>query len=115
MSLSLYIDHNVPDAVARGLRRRSVDVIVAREDGYDRAPDDQLLQHASDLGRIVFTQDEDFLVIGPQWNAIGRHFAGIVYAHQLAVTIGQIVNDLELLVEAMPADEIRDRVIYLPL
>jgi hypothetical protein len=115
LSLSLYIDHNVPDAVARGLRRRSVDVIVAREDGYDRAPDDQLLQHATNLGRIVFTQDEDFLVLGPQWNAAGRRFAGIVFAHQRAVTIGHIVTDLQLIVEAMPPEEIRDRIVYLPL
>jgi hypothetical protein len=115
VSLSLYIDHHVADAVARGLRRREVDVIVAREDGYDRAPDDLLLQHATELGRIVFTQDEDFLVLGPEWNAAGRQFAGIVFSHQLGVTIGRIVNDLHLIVEAMPAEEIRDRVIYLPL
>lgn len=78
MSLSLYIDQHVKDAVPRGLQRRGVDVLMAREDGYDRAPDDQLLQRATDLDRIVFTQDEDFLALGPQWNAVGRHFAGIV-------------------------------------
>lgn len=115
MSLPLYIDHNVPDAVAAGLRRRSVDVLVAQDDGYDHAPDDQLLQRATDLGRIVFTQDEDFLVLAPRWNAAGRHFAGIVYAHQLRATIGQLVDDLQLIVEVISADEIRDQVIYLPL
>ena len=115
MSLPLYIDHNVPDAVARGLRRRSVDVLVAQDDGYDRAPDEQLLQRATDLGRIVFTQDDDFLALAPRWNAADRHFAGIVYAHQLRATIGQLVDDLQLIVEVMSEDEIRDRVIYLPL
>ena len=55
----------------------------------------------TELGRVVFTQDDDFLVLADQWNSKGRHFAGIVYAHQLRVTVGQIIAELQLIVEAV--------------
>ena len=45
----------------------------------------------------------------------GEHFAGIVYAHQLRVTIGQCVNDLELLAGVCDPQELADRVHFLPL
>ena len=40
--------------------------------------------------------------------ADGRRFAGIVYAHQLGATVGQIVAELQLILEASSADELRD-------
>ena len=33
MSLALYMDVHVPAAITRGLRRRSVEVLTAQEDG----------------------------------------------------------------------------------
>jgi len=115
VSLLLYMDHHVPGPVTHGLRKRGVQVLTAFEDGRANAPDNELLARAMELGRIVFTQDDDFLVLADQWNKEGRHFAGIVYAHQLRVTIGQIIADLRLIVEAVTADEIRDIVLFLPI
>lgn len=45
----------------------------------------------------------------------GRHFAGVIYAHQLAITIGRAVNDLEVLAQAGTPEESSNRVEYLPL
>jgi hypothetical protein len=42
-------------------------------------------------------------------------FSGIVYAHQLRVTIGQMVEDLELITKAASRDEWRGRIEYLPI
>ena len=61
MSVSLYFDHNLPDALATALRERGVDVLTAREDGFDRQSDERLLERALDLQRVIVTQDSDFV------------------------------------------------------
>jgi hypothetical protein len=45
----------------------------------------------------------------------GEIFAGVNYAHQLDVSIGQCVMDLELAVKVSDSDEWINRVEYLPL
>ena len=44
----------------------------------------------------------------------GADFAGLVYAHQLAISIGQAVRDLELVAKVLEPDDMRNRVEYLP-
>jgi predicted nuclease of predicted toxin-antitoxin system len=58
------MDHHVRSVVTLGLRRRGVDVLTAEEDGASRLSDTELLTRASTLGRVLFTQDEDFLTEG---------------------------------------------------
>ena len=115
MSLPLFMDHHVHSGITKGLRRRGIDVLTADEDGRASAPDDQLLERSTELGRPIFTQDDDFLEIADRWQQAGRHFAGVIYAHQLRVTVGQIVADLQLICEASAAHELYDTVIFLPL
>jgi predicted nuclease of predicted toxin-antitoxin system len=115
VSLPLYLDHHVRVAVAKGLRRRGFDILTALEDGHAEASDAEMLARATDLGRIVFTQDDDFLSIADNWQRAGRHFAGVIYAHQLRATVGQIVADLQLILEAATPDEMRNSVLFLPL
>jgi hypothetical protein len=45
----------------------------------------------------------------------GGTFSGIVYAHQLRVTIGQIVEDLSLIAMATALEEWRGKIVYLPI
>ena len=87
------------------MRRRGIDVLTAFEDGRAEASDEELLARATEVGRIVFTQDDDFLAIADDWQRNGRDFAGLVYAHQLQVTVGQIVTDLQLILEVATLDE----------
>jgi hypothetical protein len=115
VSLPLYMDHHVRGAATKGLRRRGIDVLTAFEDGRAAAPDEQLLARATELGRVMFTQDDDFLAVADNWQRTSRHFAGLVYAHQLQATVGQIVADLQLILEATTLDEMRDAVLFLPL
>jgi len=68
VSLSFYLDHHVPVAIAVGLRQR---------------------QH--------------------------RDFAGMVYGHQLRVTIGGAVHDLALIATLISLVDMRNRVEFLPL
>ncbi|MGO8747108.1 MAG: DUF5615 family PIN-like protein [Thermoguttaceae bacterium] len=81
------MDHHVRAAVTNGLRRRGIDVRTAFEDGRADASDEELLTRAMELGRIVFTQDDDFLAIADDWQRVGRHFAGVIYRGNSGDTI----------------------------
>jgi hypothetical protein len=115
VSLSLYLDHHVHTAIRERLRARGIDVLTTTDDGRELWEDEQILERATDLGRIVFTQDTDFLRIANDWAKASREFAGVVYGHQLQITIGQAIYDLELIAAIMSPEEMRNRVEYLPL
>jgi predicted nuclease of predicted toxin-antitoxin system len=109
------MDVHVQLPITTGLRSRGVDVLTAQEDGTDQVSDPDLLDRATALGRVVFTRDEDFLREGARRQQSGESFAGIIYAHQLYVSIGQCVQDLELLAKVYEPEDMADRVDYLPL
>jgi hypothetical protein len=104
----------VPAAITEGLRRRAVDVVTAKEDGSDRLEDDQLLERAANLGRVLFSQDEDLLSITHQWLKDGREFAGLVYAHQLNISIGKAIRDLELITKVFNLEDMLNRIEFIP-
>jgi len=54
------------------------------------------------------------LVIAHDRLKTGRAFAGVVYAHQLAISIGQAVRDLELIAKVLDPGDMLNRVEYLP-
>lgn len=113
--LRLYMDVHVPEAIARALRQRGVDVLTAQEDGTRRLLDDQLLDRVTELGRVLFTEDEDLLAEATSRQRSGKPFAGVVFIRQRAVRIGRCVEDLELITEVLTPEEIANRVQYLPL
>lgn len=115
MSVALYMDVHVRRAVTNGLRTRGVDVLTAQDDGTASWPDDQLLDRASELGRVLFSQDDDLLAEAELRQRVGRDFAGVIYAHQLAITVGQCVRDLELIAKAAEPADLANRVEFLPL
>jgi len=92
-----------------------VDVITAQSDGASRLPDTEVLDRAGELGRILFTRDEDFLAEAAERQRISIFFAGIVYAHQLQITIGSCGADLELIASCGEPADLANRVIHLPL
>jgi len=93
----LYMDENVRGSITRGLRRRGVDVLTVQEDGREESEDPDVLRRASELQRLLYTEDQDLLAVAADWQRRGEEFAGVVYAHQVYVTIGRCVNDLELI------------------
>jgi predicted nuclease of predicted toxin-antitoxin system len=93
---------------------RGVNVLTAQEDGAARLPDPELLDRATELDRVLFTQDDDLLREATRRQAAGESFAGIVYAHQLKVTIGQCVQDLALVAEAGEPTDLANAVEFLP-
>jgi hypothetical protein len=100
MTVRLYMDVHISQAITDQLRARGVDVLTAIEDGSDQLPDDQLLERAGTLDRVLFTQDIGFKVLAEDWLRQGRPFAGLLFGHQQGGTIGQYVKDLEIIAKA---------------
>jgi hypothetical protein len=92
-----------------------VEVITAQDDGAAKMPDDELLDRATALNRALFSRDEDLLAEATARQRAGRFFAGVIYAHQLRVTIGQCISDLEIIAQAGEPEDLQNRVEHLPL
>ena len=115
MSVGLYMDVHVRRAVTVGLRLRGVDVLTAQEDDASRFPDPQLLDRATELGRVLFTHDDDLIKEAHTRLENGQHFSGVIYSDQIRVPIGRCVLDLELLATAGYPPDFENRIEYLPL
>ena len=114
MPVPLYMDVHVPQSITDQLRRRGVNVLTAIEDDWAERPDSDLLAHAHELGRVIFTQDIRFKALAEEWQRQGRPFAGLVFGHQLGGTIGQFVKDLELIASASNPEEWANTIEYVP-
>ncbi|MEJ7712964.1 MAG: hypothetical protein WKF84_24765 [Pyrinomonadaceae bacterium] len=63
---------------------------------------------------MLFTQDDDLLREAKARRQMGATFANC-YAHQLNITVGQTISDLELIAKATDFAEWVNHTIYLPL
>ncbi len=109
------MDVHIRRAVTVALRLRSIDVLTAQEDGAAELDDSRLLQRATELGRVLVSQDEDLLREGARRLREHEEFSGIIYAHQLRITVGQMVEDLELIARATFPGEWWGKIEYLPI
>ena len=74
-----------------------------------------MLDRATELGRVLFSQDDDFLAIVRERQTGEEMFAGLIYGHQLAATVGKYVLDLEVVCKVLEPADIVNRIEYLPL
>jgi predicted nuclease of predicted toxin-antitoxin system len=102
------MDEHVPSAVTDGVRRRGSDVITVQELHETGVPDERHVALARTLGRVIFTQDTDFLRIA----ATGVPHAGVVYTPQ-STSIGDMIRGLVLISEVYTAEEMVNHVEYL--
>lgn len=109
------MDVHVPQGITDALRARNVSVITAQEDGYAEADDAVLLARATALNSVLFTRDADFLQMCAAWQREGKPFAGVIYAHQLRVTIGRCVQDLAVIADAGMPEDLANRIEHLPI
>ena len=80
-----------------------------QEDGAERLPDPALLD------RALVSQDEDLLHQATPRQSVGEEFAGVVFAKQGRVSIGQIVQDLSLVAEVCEPADLLNKLECLPL
>jgi predicted nuclease of predicted toxin-antitoxin system len=114
MPVQLYLDVHVDKAIHDQLHLRGVDVLRAQDNGASEMTDDELLHHATELGRIIFTQDIRFKVMAEAWQRHGKHIYGLLFGNQLGITIGTYVKDLELIAKATDPVEWVNVVEHLP-
>jgi Domain of unknown function (DUF5615) len=114
MSLPLYMDEHIHSAITVGLRLRDVDVLTVQEDGRAGTPDTILLDRATELGRVMFSQDRDFLIEAKRRQAGNLNFSGVIFARQSRVSIGDCIRDLEIIAQLGELEEFANQVQYLP-
>ena len=108
-TIRFHLDESCDPEIARGLRRHGIDVTTTNEVGLIGRTDEEQIAHALPLGRVIFTQDRDYLRL----DAAGKPHSGIVYCHQQTRSLGAIIGALLLIWEVYEPDEIAGRVEYI--
>ena len=106
--LKFHLDESVSNAIAKGLRMRGIDVTTSPDEGLIGASDEEQLAYALSQGRVVFTVDDDFLVL----SSMGLKHCGIIYSHQRQ-SIGKIISNLVLIWECLEPDYLYKNVEFL--
>jgi predicted nuclease of predicted toxin-antitoxin system len=114
MSLRLLMDHHVHGAITAGLLARGIDVVTALADASNERDDDDLLMRARSLDRVLFTFDDDLLAVAARFREAGMPFSGVLFCRSREFSIGQIVDDLELVSRTLEPAEIQGQVLWLP-
>ena len=109
------MDVHVPLAVTDSLRRQGIDVLTSQRDKTTKHDDQRLLLRAAELRRVLFSQDMDFLELGAEFQRTNVPFSGIVYAHQLGLGIGALIDELRLIASCAEPSELANCVLFLPL
>ncbi len=112
--VALYMDECVHGAITRGLLRRRIDALTVQEDGRAETPDAEIMDRATDLGRLVFTNDPDFLEEAHSRQRRGVPFTGVLFAHQLT-SIGVCVRELALVCAGSEPKDWANRVQHIPI
>jgi predicted nuclease of predicted toxin-antitoxin system len=108
-TIRFHLDENCHHAVAEGLSRRGIDVTTTPEAGLMSASDEEQIAYGVAQGRVIFTQDRDFLRL----HAAGVPHAGIAYCDKDKRSIGEMIQGLVLIWELLEPDEIRSRVEFI--
>lgn len=113
--IAFYFDENANGAIVEGRRGRGVDILTVLEDGREGAADPVVMDRATELGRVLFSYDEDMLILAQERQQAGAAFSGVIFARQRRVSVGVIVEDLDLIAHYETPEDCRDRVEFLPL
>jgi predicted nuclease of predicted toxin-antitoxin system len=107
--MRFHLDEHVDPAIAHGLRLRGIDVTTTNDANLLSAPDESHLEFARREGRVIFTNDSDYL----RFASSSTDHPGIAYCARNARSIGYIVRHLCLMHDCLEAEEMRGRVEYL--
>src|SRR5262249_1802587 len=105
-TIRFHLDESCDPAIALGLRRHGIDAATTHNAGLLRASDEEHVAYALAQGRVILTQDEDFLGM----SAAGVPHAGMIYCHQQSRSIGEIIASLLLIWEVYEPEEMINRV-----
>ena len=107
--MRFHLDEHVSPAVADGLRRLGINVTTTRDADLTSAADERHLEFARKEGRVIFTNDSDFVSIA----SANFDHAGIAYCDRDTRSIGEIIRYLCLMNDCMEPDEMRGKVEFI--
>lgn len=99
-----YIDENLSPEIVNQLRLSGINIIR----GSLGADDPEHMKRAIALGRVLCTEDDDFLKLA----ATGIEHAGIIKGEQDDHSVGDWVKYLQLVYEVQSAEEMRNTINY---
>jgi len=108
-TIRFHLDEHVPRAVADGLRRLGIDVTTSTDAGLLGSDDSAHIAYGIAESRVVFTEDDDFLVLAAQ----GVNHSGVAYSRQNTRSIGYVIRALELIWEVYEPDEMVNRIEFI--
>ena len=115
--LRLASDADVHGEIVRGLRRRrpEIDLVRVQDVLAEGTSDGDVLAWAATENRVLITNDRNTMVgFAYQRVVIGELVPGIIVTTQ-EQSIGSAIDDILLIAEYMPENEIRQQiVVYLP-
>lgn len=114
--MRLLADENFNGAIVRGLIRRlpDVDLVRVQDVGLIHADDPTILEWAASEGRILLTHDVATVTrYAYDRVELGLSMPGVVEVIA-AASIGQVIDDLELLILCSQSDEYEGQVLYIP-
>jgi len=106
--IKFYLDEHIPNAVARGLRRRGLDVLTVQDAGRSGLSDPEQLAFALSEQRMLITMDSDFLILVSQRVT----HAGIAYVSPTR-SIGELIGSVMLLYDVLTPDDVKNHVEFL--
>ncbi len=116
--LRLGSDADVHGEIIRGLRRRlpEIDLVRVQDALPEGTPDPKVLGWAAEENRVLITNDRNTMVgFAYQRAAAGEPVPGVI-ATTNEQSIGAAIQDILIIAEYMPDEEIKDHVVViLPL
>lgn len=110
--IKLYLDEDVPEAIAKALRLRGYDVTTVREAGRKALTDIDQLNYASSENRVIFSFNvADFNKIHTDFIEKGLSHSGIILSKQLP--IGAIVKALLKLLSDITSEKAKNNIFWL--
>jgi predicted nuclease of predicted toxin-antitoxin system len=92
----IYCDESVWVPVAKGLRQRGWEVYTASEENNLGMSDKEQLEFAVRNGWVLLTFDDDFLALVERDDT---EHSGIVYVNQSGKRVGDVVKDVDALLQ----------------
>lgn len=115
--MRLLADEDIDNRIIRGLRRDNPDVDVVRVQDTEvfRAKDPAVLEWAAKEGRILFTHDVNTMTKHAYDRiAAGLPMPGVLHIPQ-RMPLGQVIDEMLLIVGASDPQEYDYKVIHLPM
>ena len=108
--IRFHLDESVSNRIAHRLQDRGLDATTTSDAGLIGVSDKRQLEFAASNGRVLITQDQDFLRLA----AVNYEHFGVVYAAKRWVSVEEIVRFCAELAVSYTTDQLKGRIEYVP-